>query len=89
MLVARRHLSRHVESRMCLRPPESLKWLSRRNPHFRTDFEAFLSALDAKTHPVIPYTGGARKARMKVAGRAKRDGYRVIHQIGSPFPHML
>ncbi len=57
----------------------NLKKLSRRNPHLRTDFEAFLSALDAEFHPIIPHTGGARKARMKITGRGKRGGYRVIY----------
>lgn len=57
----------------------NLKRLSRRNPHFRTDFELFLSTLNADLHPIIPHTSGARKARMKVAGRGKRGGYRVIY----------
>lgn len=57
----------------------NLKQLSRRNPHARTDFEAFLSELDADSHPIIPHTSGARKARMKVTGRGKRGGYRVIY----------
>lgn len=57
----------------------NLKRLSRRNPHIRTDFETFLSTLDADLHPIIPRTGGARKARMKVTGRGKRGGYRVIY----------
>ena len=57
----------------------NLKQLSRRNPHIRTDFETFLSGLDADLHPIIPHTSGARKARMKAAGRGKRGGYRVIY----------
>jgi mRNA-degrading endonuclease RelE of RelBE toxin-antitoxin system len=57
----------------------NLRRLSRRNPHIRADFETFLFTLNADMHPVIPHTGGARKARMKGIGRGKRGGYRVIY----------
>ncbi len=57
----------------------NLKKLSRHNPHLRIDFEAFLSTLDAEFHPIIPQTGGAHKARMKITGGGKRGGYRVIY----------
>jgi hypothetical protein len=46
-----------------------LRQLGKRNPQLRTDFEAFLRMLDAEAHPVIPGTGGVRKAHMKVTGR--------------------
>ena len=57
----------------------NLKKLSRRNPHLRKDFETFISTLDADSHPIIPQSSGARKARMKATGRGKRGGYRVIY----------
>ncbi len=57
----------------------NLKRLSRRNRHFRTDLELFLSTLNVDLHPIIPHTDGARKARMKSAGRGKSGGYRVIY----------
>ena len=57
----------------------NLKQLARRNPTLRTDFESFIDTFDAKKHPIIPHTGGARKARMKAAGRGKRGGYRVVY----------
>ena len=57
----------------------NLKRLSRRNPHLRIDFELFLSTLNADLHPIIPHTSGARKARMKITGRGKRGGYRVVY----------
>ncbi len=57
----------------------NLKFLGKHNPTLRQDFESFLNAFDANLHPVIPGTGGARKARMKAKGRGKRGGYRVIY----------
>jgi len=59
----------------------NLKRLSRKNHHLQTDLKRFLSNLDATKNPVIPHTGGARKARMKVTGRGKRGGYRVIYYL--------
>ncbi len=56
-----------------------LKRLSCRNPHMRADFETFLAGFDAEAHPIIPHSGGARKARMKLRGRGKRSGYRVVY----------
>ncbi|MCB0213221.1 MAG: type II toxin-antitoxin system RelE/ParE family toxin [Anaerolineae bacterium] len=57
----------------------NLKSLGRRNPALRRDLEAFLQTLEAEDHPIIPGTGGARKARMKAKGQGKRGGYRVIY----------
>ena len=57
----------------------NIKRLSRHNPHLRADFEAFLSTFDAESHPVIPNTGVARKARMKATGRGTRGSYRRIY----------
>ena len=59
----------------------NLRYLHRHNPHLRRDLKAFLGALDADAHPVISGTGGARKARMKVSGRGKSGGYRVIYYV--------
>lgn len=59
----------------------NLKSLGKRNPRLRSDFEAFLKTLDAEVHPIIPNTGGARKARMKAKGRGKRGGYRVVYYL--------
>jgi mRNA-degrading endonuclease RelE of RelBE toxin-antitoxin system len=59
----------------------NLKSLRKRNPDLRTDFEAFLKTFDAKAHPIIPNTGGARKARMKAKSKGKRGGYRVIYYL--------
>jgi mRNA-degrading endonuclease RelE of RelBE toxin-antitoxin system len=61
----------------------TLRRLGKRNPHIRADFEAFIHHFDAEAHPVIPGTGGARKARMKVTGRGKSGGYRVIYYLFS------
>ncbi len=59
----------------------NLKSLGKHNPRLRSDFEAFLKTLDAEVHPIIPNTGGARKARMKAKGRGKRGGYRVVYYL--------
>ncbi|NOX61457.1 MAG: type II toxin-antitoxin system RelE/ParE family toxin [Chloroflexi bacterium] len=40
---------------------------------------SFITSFDPEANPVIPGTGGARKARMKAKGRGKRGGYRVIY----------
>ncbi|MDO9130814.1 MAG: hypothetical protein Q7U34_13215 [Anaerolineales bacterium] len=56
-----------------------LKSLRKHNPDLRSDFESFLQTLDAKAHPLIPNTSGARKARMKAKRRGKRGGYRVVY----------
>ena len=57
----------------------NLKSLRKHNPDLRGDFESFLQTFDAEAHPVIPRTGGARKARMSAKGRGKRGGYRVVY----------
>ena len=57
----------------------NLKSLRKHNPSLRGDFESFLQTFDAEAHPVIPHTGGARKARMSAKGRGKRGGYRVVY----------
>jgi len=57
----------------------NLKSLRKHNPSLRGDFESFLQTFDAEAHPVIPHTGGARKARMSAKGRVKRGGYRVVY----------
>ncbi|MDO8752857.1 MAG: type II toxin-antitoxin system RelE/ParE family toxin [Anaerolineales bacterium] len=58
-----------------------LKSLHRHNPTLRDDFESFIKTFDAQAHPVIPGTGGARKARMPAKGRGKRGGYRLIYYL--------
>ena len=50
----------------------NLKFLRKHNPALREDLEAFLQAFEAEAHPIIPGTGGARKARMAAKGRGKR-----------------
>ena len=57
----------------------NLKSLRKHNPDLRGDFESFLQTFDAEAHPVIPRTGGARKARMSAKGRGKSGGYRVVY----------
>jgi len=57
----------------------NLKSLRKHNPSLRGDFESFLQTFDAEAHPVIPHTGGARKARMSAKGRGKSGGYRVVY----------
>jgi mRNA-degrading endonuclease RelE of RelBE toxin-antitoxin system len=57
----------------------NLKSLRKHNPGLRGDFESFLQTFDAEAHPVIPRTGGARKARMSAKGRGKQGGYRVVY----------
>ncbi len=59
----------------------NLKSLGKHNPHLRTDLETFLATFEAEAHPIIPQTGGARKARMKTKGRGKRGGYRVVYYV--------
>ena len=59
----------------------NLKSLRKRNPTLRRDVETFLQTLEAEDHPIIPGTGGARKARMKAQSRGKRGGYRVVYYI--------
>ena len=57
----------------------NLKSLRKHNPSLRGDFESFLQTFDAEAHPIIPRTGGARKARMYAKGHGKRGGYRVVY----------
>lgn len=57
----------------------NLKSLRKHNPSLRGDFESFLQSFDAEAHPIIPRTGGARKARMSAKGRGKSGGYRVVY----------
>lgn len=57
----------------------NLKFLRKHNPALRAVLEVFLRDFDAEAHPIIPGTGGARKARMKAKTRGKRGGYRVIY----------
>lgn len=57
----------------------NLKSLRKHNPNLRNDFESFLKTFDAEAHPLIPRTGGARKARMSAKGKGKRGGYRVVY----------
>ena len=58
-----------------------LKSLHKHNPGLRRDFEAFIETFDAESHPVIPGTSGARKARVPAKGRGKRGGYRMIYYL--------
>ncbi|MFZ5910483.1 MAG: type II toxin-antitoxin system RelE/ParE family toxin [Chloroflexota bacterium] len=60
---------------------KNLKSLRKHNPNLRSDFESFLEAFDAEAHPIIPGTGGARKARMSAKGGGKRGGYRVVYYL--------
>lgn len=57
----------------------NLRSLRKHNPNLRNDFESFLKTFDAEAHPIIPRTGGARKARMPAKRRGKRGGYRVVY----------
>jgi len=57
----------------------NLKALGKRNPKLREDLESFLQTFEPERHPLIPGTGGARKARMRLTGRGKRGGYRVVY----------
>ncbi|GAB4453472.1 MAG: hypothetical protein Fur0044_48340 [Anaerolineae bacterium] len=57
----------------------NLKTLRKHNPNLRADLEVFLGTFEAEAHPIIPGTGGARKARMKSKGKGKRGGYGVIY----------
>ena len=56
-----------------------LKLLGKHNSGLRSDLETFLREFDPIVHPVIPGSGGARKARMQAKGRGKRGGYRVVY----------
>lgn len=56
-----------------------LKLLGKHNPNLRSEVETFLHGFDPGIHPLIPGTGGARKARMAARGRGKRGGYRVVY----------
>lgn len=47
-----------------------LKSLWKHNPGLRGDFEAFIETFDSKSHPIIPGTSGARKARVPANGAA-------------------
>lgn len=55
------------------------KGLRKRNPKFRSDLAEFLEDFAPDAHPIIPGSNGARKARMKVSGRGKSGGYRVVY----------
>lgn len=57
----------------------NLRTLRQHNPSLREDLAAFFETFEAESHPVIPGTGGARKARMAAKGRGKRGGYRVVY----------
>lgn len=59
----------------------NMRHLKRHNPQLRQDLEGFLQELDARAHPIIAGTGGARKARMKRSGRGKSGSYRVIYYL--------
>jgi mRNA-degrading endonuclease RelE of RelBE toxin-antitoxin system len=57
----------------------NLRVLRKHNPSLREDLEAFFETFEAEDNPVIPGTGGTRKARMAAKGRGKRGGYRVVY----------
>ena len=59
----------------------NLKSLGKHNPGLREDFESFLQTFDAEAHPIIPGTGGARKARLSARGKGKRGGYRLVYYL--------
>jgi len=58
-----------------------LKSLRKHNPSLRSDFESFLETFNAEAHPIIPNTGGVRKARMRAKSKGKRGAYRVIYYL--------
>jgi len=58
-----------------------LKSLRKHNLSLRSDFESFIATFDAESHPIIPGTSGARKARVPAKGRGKRGGYRMIYYL--------
>jgi mRNA-degrading endonuclease RelE of RelBE toxin-antitoxin system len=58
-----------------------LKSLRKHNLGLRSDFESFIATFDAESHPIIPGTSGARKARVPAKGRGKRGGYRMIYYL--------
>lgn len=57
----------------------NLKQLRKRNPQLRSDLASFFQSFEAEKHPILPGTGGVRKARMRITGRGKRGGYRVVY----------
>jgi len=59
----------------------NLKSLGKHNPGLREDFESFLQTFDAEAHPIIPGTGGARKARLSAKGKGRRGGYRLVYYL--------
>lgn len=59
----------------------NLKSLAKHHPNLRGDFESFLRSFNAESYPVIPGTGGARKARMPAKGKGKRGGYRLVYYL--------
>ena len=59
----------------------NLKSLGKHNPGLRGGFESFLKTFDAEAHPIIPRTGGARKARISAKGKGKRGGYRMVYYL--------
>ena len=50
-----------------------LKLLGKHNPNLRSEVETFLHGFDPGIHPLIPGTGGARKARMAARGRGSAE----------------
>ena len=58
-----------------------LKSLGKHNPSLRGDFVSFLEKFDAEAYPVIPGTGGVRKARLSAKGKGKRGGYRLVYYL--------
>lgn len=73
----RNDLSAHLHG--AIRP--GFEILRKHNPNLREDFESFIKDFDAEAHPVIPGTGGARKARVPAKGRGKSGGYRMIYYL--------
>ncbi len=59
----------------------NLKALGKRNLLLREEIRRFLISFDAEAHPIIPNTGGARKARIGAKGRGKRGGYRMVYYL--------
>jgi hypothetical protein len=64
-------------------------------PHYESQVAALMSeeerlameyfiACSPEAHPVIPHTGGFRKARWARRGQGKSGGYRVIYFFISP-----
>lgn len=53
--------------------------LRKKNPHLEQDLQAFLETFDHALGDFISDTGGAKKIRIKMTGKGKSGGYRVVY----------